>query len=38
MGQIRDGILVGDLAADGANNAVKKVLPAGRRQDSPSNS
>jgi hypothetical protein len=40
MGQIRDGILVADLASDNANNANnanrKAGLPPGRRADSSS--
>jgi hypothetical protein len=37
MGQIRDGILVGDLASDNAtnNSGGTAALPPGRRQEPP---
>jgi hypothetical protein len=36
MAQIRDGILVGDLAADNANNSSgNAALPPGRRPEQP---
>jgi hypothetical protein len=38
MGQIRDGILVGDLASDNATNSTgNAALPPGRRPEQPQN-
>jgi len=35
MSQIRDGILVGDLASDASNSDKKPALPPGRRAEPP---